>query len=130
MHLLRKSLGFHFSLMNMIPMMALAVINKQNAQGKENEVPSVSHKESHGAGSSACRGVWYRLSSHASSRELSPSWAPCGSLSEREGPLGAFLRISYSPRSTVCWVLAGQQALMTVISGMFILRGGAAVIPI
>lgn len=37
MHLLRKSLGFHFSLMNMIPMMALAIKKKKKeAQGKEN----------------------------------------------------------------------------------------------
>lgn len=93
----------------MIPMMALAKTDRQtDRKHREKRMrchPSVTRSpfaHAHGVGSSTCVGAWYFLSSHACSQELSPFGSLCGSLSEREAPLWAFLRISYTPRSTVC----------------------------
>ena len=105
-NLLRKSLGFHFSLMNMIPMMALAIKKKKHRE--KSIEPAISQMESLRQcplGWLICTGAC--LSSHSCSQELSLL------LLETEAPLWASLRISYKARNTRGWILAVWQATYT-----------------
>lgn len=103
MNLLRKSLGFHFSLMNMIPMMALAVRKEQ--QKKRTEAPVSQMRVPSPTPSGSAHLHWSLV---LSKLLLMPPRAQSLAMSifKTEAPLWASLRISYKARSTSGWLFA------------------------
>lgn len=114
-NLLRKSLGFHFSLMNMIPMMALAIKKKKHREKSiEAAISQMESLRQCPLGWLICAGAC--LSSHSCSQELSLVIRNRGSsLSLPED----FLQGTPGAEYLLC-----DRQLTQVISGVFALWGG------